>query len=172
MTKEDKVDAVIKHDGNAFAEEDRATLMKLNEADLDQHLKAEESPESEETKVKANDAGCGCGGSTDQKTNASPLTEERIVQLVGTTIEKVVPKLFAKANAAAQAAPIRERLKANDACVLSDEDLDKLDADGLDRLERSLNPGVYSGRGSIRANAGAGEEIPDMAPLFASDDAK
>lgn len=165
MTKEEKVQAIITDGGNSFAEGDSQTLLKLNEQSLDGMLPAE---------PKANETDCKCK-QTAPKTNAqpaSPVTQDDVSKIVVNVLKETVPTLIAnavkEATAKTEAAPILQRLKANDACKLGDEILDQMTPEALSQLEQSISPGNYDGQGGIRTNTGAsapGEGAYDAGPM-------
>lgn len=157
MTKESKVQAVIAAEGNEFAAGDEATLMKLNEAQLDGFL------------VEAPKANCQCKGEA-PKANATPLTKEDVTAIVAEVIKGSVPALITnavkEATGKAEAAPVLERLKANESCKLSDEALEGMGVEALTQLEQSITPSLYDGKGAIRTNAGSESQIPATPSIY------
>jgi hypothetical protein len=170
---DEKVETLIANESNEFTADDKPALLKLNEAVIDGMLK---------------DNACGCGegepapveapapapkANDDEAAPAAALTRDDVAAIVSDTMKAALPELITNAVSAQReqdaSAPIIARLTNNANCKIGEEALKAMSAETLAELEQSLNPGIYSGRGSVRTNdGGEGSEFtaPEMPALF------
>jgi hypothetical protein len=169
-TKEDemeaKVDKLIAADNNWTAE-DKATLMKMNEAAIDGFLGAE-----------APKANCQCQEQAPAPAPAvnteeaaeKPLTKEDVAAIVTKSLTEAVPGLVANAVKARvsedEKSILVNRLKANGSCKIQEDVLATMSVDALKGLEDSLQPAYFNGRGGVRNNAQGGKEEQAVMPVL------
>lgn len=175
-TMNEKVDTLIANESNQFTEADREFLLKLNEEQL--YALAVPSDEN------AGDCGCGntpcsCEGvSTNTKTEtpAPAKKEEPTVNDDDKVMTKgdmkalmaeCLTEVAAEQRESLAREPIVNRLKANELCQLEEADLNAMSVNALEKLEQSINPGFYDGKGTVRdGTAVQVNEIEEMPPLF------
>lgn len=166
---EKKVEALIANEQLSFSEDDREWLMSLDEEKLDKLAPVvndgddgdDGDDESQDPKQPNSAAGSkqeeGSGDGqqptiNQEKKDETPLTLEAIRKVVR---EEVDTKLQTNAKQ-----PILQRLIKNERCPLSEESLRTLSESELKKLEASVTPGNFAGRGTVVANAGS--SVPEM----------
>lgn len=196
MDIEAKVNAIIADEKSAFEDSDRASLMKMNEDQLDKISSAsdegEKTSESDSAKPKTN---CDCGTSpcackqaatnedgedkdaikaNTDKGDDEAVTKAELTDLVSNVIKDVLPAQIKEnidsLREADKSTPIIERLVANEQCKIKEEHLKLMSLNALEQLDETLNPGNYSGRGGPRTNTGDSDEVPAMPSLWDNDD--
>jgi len=149
--KEKLVNALIANEKSAFGEDDRVALMGMDEGVLKKIATNEETPEpkapaKEEPKEEPK---------AEPKTEPAPVTNEKIdIEAIKKEATADAIKAVKAELAANQAAPIRDRLKANTQCLLSNDALDTMDETSLRSVEAMLGSTNYGG-------AGGGQTIVD-----------
>lgn len=146
MEKKQLIDALIANTATAWAEEDRKTLEAMDEAMLKklEPVKANEHP------------------APDPKPEPKPDPKPDPAPAANIVYPPAVQRLIDEDEAARKA--LVAKLSANQACRLTAEELQKQDRDFLERLDQTLTPADYSGRGLPRPQTNTQNFDFDPAP--------
>jgi len=156
MTKEQKIEALLAQEGNPYDQEELAEapeslldkLLALSESDT------EEETETEEEEVETQEEGEGEEVETEPAPEIPQAIADALAKL-GTRLETIEAGLASQE--AGEKAVLVERLVSNDACAFEREELEAMSICALEKLEKSLAPVSYAGRGlqtpSVNGNA-------------------
>jgi len=165
MTKEQKIEALLAQEGNPYDQEELAEapeslldkLLALSESDT------EEETETEEEEVETQEEGEGEEVETEPAPEIPQAIADALAKL-GTRLETIEAGLASQE--AGEKAVLVERLVSNDACAFEREELEAMSICALEKLEKSLRPANYSGRGFQTPSGDGNAKVLEMPSLW------
>lgn len=149
MNKEQMIDKLIANSATQFTKDDREMLQNMDECTLQKLEPVQEEPKGNQDEGKQNQ--------TQSQGETVTINKEDLQQTVAEMVQNEMQK--------SEKQKIVDRLKQNENCEWSDEDLMAMSEDGLKKLESTLTPGDYSGRGGPHAHKSE-DDVPAMPELF------
>lgn len=166
MTKEQKIEALLAQEGNPYDQEE---LAEAPESLLDKLLalsesETEEETETEEEEVETQEEGEDEEVETETQEDAIPQVIADALAKLGTRLETIEAGLASQE--AGEKAVLVERLVSNDACAFEREELEAMSICALEKLEKSLAPVSYAGRGLQTPSGNGNAKVMAMPSLW------